>query len=594
MANTANDFSNSIRAQLKLIDPDISADPGTPERKIIDSVAEAMADISSDQYILQYQFDIDTKVGSDLDKFVSLFGFARQAGKRSTGTVTFSVTTPSITDIYIPVGTQVSTQTSSISGPVTFVTTTTVVLYANTTSVDAPVQSVNVGLSGNVPANTITVLNSTTTQISSVNNSVATTGGTEIETDTALRLRFKNTIFRNIAGTRDQFLALALSSQYCTQARVITPIDRFVEYLQIPASLTVTSQIPFSKFTYNFNYYVTQNSSSSTEIFFQPNIDFTFTTTVPPSFTVLNADPTRNFNVGDIVLLEHSYCSINSRNNPTNNIANYVDVFIAGTDSQSATDSTYFPITSGTGNQKFVTSSGSNYFVNNFRRSTTRSAPTIGNVFQSLLWQPVTALPSSITIQGNTYYNNTDYWLVEDTTVYKGSKRALNGIEWGSRAITTVSSGTTYQINYTFNKLIVTLNELMDEYKQIATDVLVHSANNRYYNVNLVIAYSPGFSRASVDAGISQALTNFFGSMNFGSVIQMSDIVEITHEVSGVDNVRIATSSDATSFGIQEIAPDGTTTIGSPHTTDFALLDSDLPILNSIITNVRSANTWSS
>jgi hypothetical protein len=91
MARSAAEISRAIRAQLQILDPDISTESLTPERKIIDTVSEVVAEAEVDTYVLDYQYNVDAKVGVDLDKFVALFGFARQGGKRATGTVTFTV-----------------------------------------------------------------------------------------------------------------------------------------------------------------------------------------------------------------------------------------------------------------------------------------------------------------------------------------------------------------------------------------------------------------------------------------------------------------------------------------------------------------------
>lgn len=104
--------------------------------------------------------------------------------------------------------------------------------------------------------------------------------------------------------------------------------------------------------------------------------------------------------------------------------------------------------------------------------------------------------------------------------------------------------------------------------------------------------YTPGFSIDFVDAAISTALTAFMERLNFGVVIQVSDLIDVVHDVPGVDNVRLALPSDNVPYGIQEMALDGLTTLGTPYTSDFALQDSDLPILNRVITNKRSQNTW--
>ena len=63
-----------------------------------------------------------------------------------------------------------------------------------------------------------------------------------------------------------------------------------------------------------------------------------------------------------------------------------------------------------------------------------------------------------------------------------------------------------FELTYNFDKLPLTINELVDAHKQVTTDVLVHGAQERYFNVNLVIMYSAGFSSTAVDTAISAAL----------------------------------------------------------------------------------------
>ena len=95
-----------------------------------------------------------------------------------------------------------------------------------------------------------------------------------------------------------------------------------------------------------------------------------------------------------------------------------------------------------------------------------------------------------------------------------------------------------------------------------------------------------------MDEAIRVALADHLEKMNFGAVIQLSDIVDVVHDVPGVDNVRLTMPSDGGAFGIQEIARDGITPIGAAYVTDFALQDSDLPVLQAVITSQKSQNTW--
>jgi uncharacterized phage protein gp47/JayE len=589
MPKSAREISDDIRASLKVLDPAISAEPLTPERKIIDTVSETIASSYVDQYIVSYQLDIDTKVGSDLDKFVALFGFGRKRGTLGTGFVTFSRDAPVTEEaIVIPGGTQVSSTTSSFLGEVVFFTTSAGVIPVGGTSVEVPVEAATEGLLGNVTAGTIT--HSTTAgDISGITNTNATSGGSDPETDAELRARFKNTVFRNIAGTHDQYLALALASQYTKKANVIGPISRFIEYVQVPAGGLITSIIPYSKYTYNFDYYLTDGALVD-EVFFQRNgIDYTFTNSIPPQVQINNLTLIPQ---GSVLLLEHSYTSSNSRNDPANNITNYVDVYVSGGNNITVLESVLFPSSS----FNFNNTSGSALYVGKFRRESTGTTPTIGNRFQELLWQPVSVLPSSITISASTFVLNTDYWLVQDSTVFKGSRRARNGIEWSASAasaIDTLAPGE-FTIDYGFDRLPLALNELMDGHKPVATDVLVHSAIERFYNVNLIVMYSPGFDKTTVDAGIASAIQLYMERLNFGATVQISDILQAVHNVNGVDNVRLANSNDGIAYGIQEISSDGSTVIGLPLEGDFTLPDSDLPVMNRAVITRRSQNTWTS
>lgn len=584
MARTADEISQAIRTQLAVLDPDISAAPLTPERKIIDTVAEVIADSEVDQFVLNYTYDIDTKVGADLDKMVALFGFARQGGRAATGFVTFSRSVVATNDIVIPSGTQVVKSASSVSPAVIFTTTATVTIYTGTSSVDAPVECTINGPIGNVPALALSSFGtSSISDISGVSNVVATTGGVAEEADAELRVRFKNTVFRNVAGTQDQYLALAIASRFANKANVIGPISRFIEYLQILSGVA-TSQIPYSKYTYAFDYYLTDGALEN-ETFYTPRaVDYTFNATVPPSLTVNNAVNLPN---NKIVLLEHSYCSLNSRNDPATNVANYVDVFVSGHDITSVTEAANFP----TSTNNFNVTGGSPFNLNNFRRDGTGVLPTSGNRFQELLWQPASSLPGTIVIGANTWTLGTHYWLVKDISVYKGSRRARNGIEWNTSSVSTPAA-TAFSLAYTFDKLPLTLNELMEAHKQITTDVLVHGATSRYFNVYMTVMYSPGFSSTAIDQALDVALTDFLEKQQFGAVIQISDLIEIAHEVPGVDNVRVTGATESVTYGVQEVGSDGVTLIGVPNVTDFALQDSDLPILNNVITLKRSQNTW--
>jgi uncharacterized phage protein gp47/JayE len=581
---TSDDFARQIIAQAKLLDPSISLEPLTVERKIVDSVADVIAGVQIDQYVTQYQFDVDTKVGTDLDKFVALFGFARRGGSRSTGVVEFSRATPADSDILIRAGTQVSRPPTIFSLAQTFTTSIDAILPRGRLSVGVPVEANLTGVAANVPARTITLINAGGGQVSDVTNPLPTSGGEDPETDPELRIRFKNTIFRNIAGTRDQYLALALVSKYATKANVLGPVSRYIEYLQVEEDGNIQSEIPYSKYTYNFDYYLTDGNTDS-ETFYAPNgADYTFNNTVPPTITVVNDT---NLPASTIVLLEHTYCSKYSRNDPTSDILHYVDIYVSGENIQAVSQGVLFPTT---GNN-LVNDTTSKFHYDYYRRLD-GSVPVVGHRFQELLWQPVVSVNDFITINGTDYFEGQHYWFLEDVTLYRGSRRGRNGIEWASTMTANITAGTPFIVDYLLNRVPVVLNELIDAHKQIATDALVHAANRRLFNFNLVAMYSAGASKTAVDLNIERTIEEFLNNQTFGTTIQLSDILEIVHEVPGVDNIKFATPSDNIPYGILEVAKNGVTPLGPPITADFFLEDIDLPILNSLTVTRRAQNTW--
>lgn len=269
---TQAEISQQIRDTLLSYDPDISLDVGTPERKIVDAVASVLASIQVDKFVTSYGNDINSKFGSDLDDFVSMFGMSRQAARAAVGYVTFSLGTTAQTSILIPAGTLVSSPANATQPEISFTTVSDVVIAANTSSVEAIVNALIPGSIGNVPAGAITTIVSgmgnSLAGVTQVTNYTPISGGVDQETDAQLKTRYLNTIFRNISGTLDQFLGLTLGNSNVTKATAIGPVSTYAEYVQL-GSGTVTSSNTSAKYIYNTNYYVNSDGTDSA-IFYSP------------------------------------------------------------------------------------------------------------------------------------------------------------------------------------------------------------------------------------------------------------------------------------------------------------------------------------
>jgi uncharacterized phage protein gp47/JayE len=485
---TQRELALQMIQQLRVLDPSISAEIGTPERKIIDTVAQSLADNQIDLALLSSAFDLDSKFGSDLDKFLGIFGYGRQKGAAATGFVTFSRTTASNYDIPIPRGTQLiarnlTNENGDTLPDVTFFTTETVTLEQGDLTISAPIRCLIVGTTGNVAANTITAFGrSPTLGITDVTNEVATTGGVNAESDNEVKVRFKNTVFRNLAGTQDQFLALAVATQFTTKANVVGPISRYREYIQVPdvddASVdpdsardgngassefsSALSTVPYSQHVYTTipNFISTDNGVDS--YFYREELDYVLNTddaardrgdayrnrlegtgdsaldtdnAYKPSVTFLYVyegtdDSVQALRPGDIVLFEHSYMSQASRNQWDRQVLNCVDVYINGRNDTLA--SAIIPRPSGTTNV-FNAGAGNRFNVDNYRRvGEPERRPVLGNLFSPLYWTPVSDLPDFIVTDDATFSKGVHYWPVVDVTELGGSVRSRCGIEWAT------------------------------------------------------------------------------------------------------------------------------------------------------------------
>lgn len=498
---TVAQITTNIINQLKLLDPSASAEIGTPERKIIDATAEMIATTQVDFTVLSQQNNISTMTGATLDSYLGNFGFGRQQPTASSGVVTFSCSTVGGPAITIPSGTQVlATLSNALFQTLTFITLSTVVLDSNVLSVSTTAQCTTAGSVGNVAAGTISGFGGLKSiiGISGVTNPTAMTGGTDGETDSEYKTRFQNTIFRNMAGTYDQFMALAVSATSVTVANVVGPVSRYDEYLQIPSAddvaqetsydpagtlwphkrTTVESGIPYSKYTYPTNYFLTNGTlDPATSLFYRAGADYIFN--APPMIantgsteTVDSANP-YNPNVtilatsnnggnsalvpGSLILMEHAYMSKNSRNNYAFGILNCVDVFTNGENPTAVSSIEVVPPTTNelqnTNAALWTYQKLTSPLVVNFKRAIDGSNSVVGNLLQPCFWQPVVDLPDSITIGPNTYYqanyynpsNSTYYNQYDGVSVYTvaahyiltqevnanfGTVRSRNSIEW--------------------------------------------------------------------------------------------------------------------------------------------------------------------
>lgn len=136
-----------------------------------------------------------TSSGDDLGTWMADYGLTRSAANPARGSVTLARFTPGLPAM-VPVGATVKT----VDGAWTYAITDDGAsldevlggyqVVAGQTSITLPVVATVAGAGGNAAAGTVTLLSSSIPGIDTVTNAAPLVGGTEAETDAALRTRF--------------------------------------------------------------------------------------------------------------------------------------------------------------------------------------------------------------------------------------------------------------------------------------------------------------------------------------------------------------------------------------------------------------------
>jgi uncharacterized phage protein gp47/JayE len=568
VAKTPDQIVADMLAKLKITAPGFSFELGTPERKILDAVGEAVSEAYIDQYLVGSLLDIESKAGLELEQWVGIFGFGRLQGRQSTGVVRVELSTANTQDIPINQGTQFYTRQGlpGTADPLYFSSTQTVVIPAGSYVADVPVQCTIIGTAGNVPPDSIVFLGSII-GATSVTNLTSLVGGVDAETDNELRQRFKDTFMRNISGTEDWYLGLAYQNKNVSKAACFGPIHKYATQIAVP---NTTLTLPVSgdvKYAWPAGEVVFKNLGQEDEVFYRPIDDYLFVSGSSPQITRVN---TGAMVVGDIVDVEFEYTTKSSRNIPLSGITNKVDMFVNGQDPYLITERTV--VTS----QLLSATSTDELYTGNFARVGTTGTPSSSNRFMRLGSVPIISFPSSITVGVTNYQQGVHYHILRGTTLLAGSVREVAGIEW---LVAGPANGTALTLTYTYNRVPEVLGAVVKQGKQITTDVLVHQARYAYLRPHLSIEYDRGLVISQVNNAIQTRLREYFAGMPYGAWVEISDLSLAVHQVIGVDNVNLTVSADdASNYGIKVYGDSSDTTPASIQTGDFKLDDNALPI----------------
>ena len=256
---TIQEYESSIINRLAATDPQMNTSLGTPIRKIITAVATEIANYAVDQNTTNSLYALESVSGIELDYVVGQFGFTRQEAHAAYGTVRLSRDNGDQM-LAIPYGSQFYKPATATTRAIVFQTVTYQELKEGVTSAELAVTCVTAGSDGNVAADTVTAVANGGSYYA-VTNPYPMVGGRDAETDEELRARFLQTVFRNVSGTQDQYLGLALANNNITRAKLITSQSRGTEVLQVePVESQVYGYIAIPEEDYDIDEYLTRSN----------------------------------------------------------------------------------------------------------------------------------------------------------------------------------------------------------------------------------------------------------------------------------------------------------------------------------------------
>lgn len=608
---TANDVTSQMVDALRLTEPGLDTSIGSVVRKILDAVSGTVVEAYSDQQLSRYAYDIDSKTAGDLDDFVALFGMARSQPQRATGVVTF--TRPSSVAVtrtaVIPTGTQVL----ALSSPPVYVQTiTSGVMGVGQTSIDLPVQAVLAGPQGNVAAGLLVNLASNVDGVTNCTNNSALAFGSAAETDAQLRAKWKSTVFRNLAGTESMYRAMGLQTQAdpsdptsraVTQCVVLGPKKTWVEQVAVVNGVA-NSSLNDAAYIYPRSVYVGANISSGN--FLQPGAQYATAINNNVSPATLQISEIGTGMPDGLYDLQLDYVPSYSRNDPLATrwgvtgafISNRIDMWVNGRVARTAVQACNF--NSGS-TQRF--NSAANDPLKTTRWITRSGAqPSVNDVFIPLGFGPILSVPASLPIGGTTYSLGTHYDIAHQNDAFGYAPNSRFGLVW-FMAGPAPASGTAFSLTYLYNEIPALVQRSIEgNWRLVGTDVWVHAGKATSFRINVAVVFDRNADQSATTTAINSALSGFINTLGFNSALQVSDILQVIHNVSGVDNVRFLNSTDdGVNYGIQPVTPAANpanpAVLGAPYQSggravDVYFNDATYPLFDSVRIVVKAKNTF--
>jgi uncharacterized phage protein gp47/JayE len=603
MASQA-DVSSQMISALRVAAPDLDTSAGSVVRKIVDTFASAVADASIDTHLLTYQYDVYSHTGADLDAFVQLFGMARFPAVQATGTVTF--TRQTTTDV---ISVPVAAQVANADGSVIAQTLTPAVLNVGIGVVTVPVQATVAGPQGNVAANSLTTLLTPVSEISTVTNLAALTGGAAQEADSQLQTRWVTTVFKSMSGTEQMFLGIALNNPSCHAANVVGSMTWRDEQVQVVGGVAA-STVNDAQYIYPTGQTVGNDIDGGDVAV--PGLQYAWNySVIPPQVRVVDQ---AYFPPGSIVELKFSYLDTWSRNVPSSGILNRVDVWCAGVNPVAAAQTIPWSTS-----YTFSSNPTAPYYVGNWVRPDSRN-PAAGNIYLPLAFVPIVTMDPIISVGGVNYGLATPdhplgtvaggvnyaYQIVHENDAFGWGPFSGGGLEWAASMAPPQNSAITVGADYTWNNVPFAIQRDLSNWRLAATDVLAHQALTVLLQISVAIIFDPNVAQATTVAAVQTSLSAWLTGLGFNATVYPSSVIQQIENTPGVTACRFLVGSDVANWnpatpnsfnvGIQQVSSTGAVinsyvdANGNPL--DIILGASQIPAFGNLVVVPKAANSF--
>lgn len=290
---------------------------------------------------------------------------------------------------------------------------------------------------------------------------------------------------------------------------------------------------------------------------------------------------------GDVIWYQHSYCSVDSRNEPSQNILNRVDVYSDGQNIQ---------LQSLMGQIAFTEADSS---LAETLWDENGGHPVSGQMLLRIPTAPIEGAPSNITVDGASY-TAADYTLYKTQGNTRGSVQEESWLGWNPGSSLPVA-GSFWTGSFPVNQVLPSTQTLLENNKQIGTDILAHEAHRVGLTINLLVELESGVNPDTTYTSIVSALSDYVDSLSYGDWIRVNQLVKTVLTVTGVQDCQLNTSSGNTinmgentgqplSQGVQT-TEEWEPLLDSSYTSDFRLWDCMVPVLQQVNCMQVGSNT---